>query len=757
MATREQGFSSNELLARIDQAVRRDFDAAKRVLSFEEYLVLITEQPERQLRASARYVSDLMDHYGKIAIELPEGLGGAGATPPRRYQLFDRPVNGHTPGVVGHENVQNQIARTLSTFVRQGMNNKLLLLHGPNGSAKSSIAHSLMSGMEDYSHTSEGAVYTFSWIFPHEKFTKGGMGISTYPTNKDPGASFAHLSDEDISARISCDLKDHPWLIVPKEQRQDFLQKLLGAERAKAIWDSLPLYLTQGDLCHRCRLIADALLTSNGGDFRKLLQNIQVERFYFSRRYRKGLVTIEPQMHVDAQYHQLTMAKSMGSLPPSLQGLNLFTLTGDLIDGNRGLIEYSDLLKRPVDAFKYLLGACESGSVNIGTSIAYVDTVMIGSTNELQLDAFKEFPDFTSFKARIDLVRVPYLLSVSQEQKIYDAQLSQIAGDKHSSPHVTWAAALWAVLTRLKKPNSINYPPSVSTLISNLTPVEKSRLYDNGEMPGQLSAEDRKLLRSHLRRLREEYLNIPYYEGRMGASAREMKSILFDAAQNPEFPCLSPLALLRELEEFVKRLSEYEFLKQDVKDGYHDAGEFIHTVRAEYLNRIDREVRDSIGLYDSQQWEEFMRKYVQQVSLILKKEKQKNPITGKLEDPDFTLVQEFEKIVEAPPEGPDRDSFRQNMISQVGAWSLDHAGKPVVYSKVFPQYWRKLEKHYFESQKALLTKMSDALRVYGTAEQDTDSEGGRLARTTIENMKSKLGYCEHCAREVIGFLMRQRY
>ena len=80
-----------------------------------------------------------------------------------------------------------------------------------------------------------------------------------------------------------------------------------------------------------------------------------------------------------------------------------------------------------------------------------------------------------------------------------------------------------------------------------------------------------------------------------GASAREVKSILFDAAQNAEFPCLSPLAVLREIESFTKRVSEYDFLKQDVKDGYHDAVEFITTVRNEYLNRIDSEVRESIG------------------------------------------------------------------------------------------------------------------------------------------------------------------
>ena len=97
--------------------------------------------------------------------------------------------------------------------------------------------------------------------------------------------------------------------------------------------------------------------------------------------------------------------------------------------------------------------------------------------------------------------------------------------------------------------------------------------------------------------LREEYMNIPYYEGRMGASAREMKSILYSAVENHEFACLSPLSVLREMEEFVKRLSEYEFLKQDVKDGFHDAPEFINSVRNEYLTIIDREVRDSTHHY----------------------------------------------------------------------------------------------------------------------------------------------------------------
>jgi predicted Ser/Thr protein kinase len=190
-------------------------------------------------------------------------------------------------------------------------------------------------------------------------------------------------------------------------------------------------------------------------------------------------------------------------------------------------------------------------------------------------------------------------------------------------------------------------------------------------------------------------------------------------------------------------------------------------VRFEYLNVIDREVRDSIGLYDSKQWEDFIRRYVMHLSLVLKQEKHKNPVTGKMEDPDYPLIEEFEKIIEAPTTESELANFRNGIVSQIGAWSLDHPHAPVVYSKVFPEYWRKLEKHYYQSQKELLTKMHDALVLYGRADRGADdgvfstnsgvSEGQKLAKQTMDNMKQNLGYTEEGAREVITFLMKSRY
>ncbi len=744
---------NTDFLGWVDQAVHQEFEANKQILTFEEYLHTLAENPERALRGSAEYIADMMDFFGKEKVPYAQE---------ERFKVFDATPNSRK--VVGQETVQNSIYRCLRTFQRQGTNNKMILLHGPNGSAKSSIIHSIMTGMERYSRLPEGAQYSYNWIFPNESMTKGKMGLGAATARDGKLSSYAKLSDDDVAARIPCELKDHPFLLIPADKRRGTLEKCLGKEKADRIWNRLPAYLASGDLNHRCKEIYNALMRANDGDYKKVLMHIQVERIFDSKRYRKGLVTIEPQLHVDAQYNLLAMNRNYSTLPASLQSLNLFTVTGDLIDGNRGLIEYSDLLKRPVDSFKYILVACETGSVNVGHTIVNLDTVFMGSCNDLQLDAFKEFPDFMSFKARMELIRVPYLLQLSQEMQIYQDELKQVSQAKPVAPHTDWALAAWSVLSRLKKPNSINYAPGISSIVSTLTPWDKARLLDTGEMPSQLSAEDRKVLRANIQKIRDEYVNVPYYEGRIGASAREIKSILYSAAQNPDFPNLSPLSVLREMEDFVKRTSEYEFLRQDVKDGFHDCTEFVNTVRNEYLNVIDREVRDCIGLYDSKQWEDFIKKYVFHISLLLKKEKHKNPLTGKLEDPDASLIEEFEKIIEAPTGAPELENFRHSVIAQIGAWSLDNPNTTVVYSKVFPQYWGKLEKHYYQTQKDLLTKMHNALLLYGQIDRVTKSssdsnmeEGEKLARQTVENMKKKLGYTDEGAREVITFLMKSRY
>jgi serine protein kinase len=711
----------------LTDSVKKEFKANQQILSFGEFLDLVEKKPATHLRGSAQYAADMLKYYGE--------------NKDQSYRVFDGKV-------IGLEAVQHQIEQILNAFAKLGTNNRLILLHGPNGSAKSTLVSAFMEGMSDYSKVPEGALYTFSWIFPIDRVVRGSLGFRE-GDNKKTGkiSSFAYLNDEDIACVIPSELRDHPILLIPESLREKMLKKYDQA---------IPERLLKG-LSHRDHLIFDALLNSYQGDFEEVIKHIRVERFYLSKVYRAGLISIEPQMHVDAQYQQLTMNRSLSQLPASLLGINLFTVQGDLPEANRGMINYNDLLKRPVDAYKYLLTACETSQVTVGQSILHLDTIFIGSSNELQLDGFKEYPDFSSFKGRMELVKVPYLLNLSQEIQVYEPMLKAISGEKPVTPHTAWALAFWGVLTRLKKPHREHYPQELHAVIDKLSPLDKMKLYDTGEMPDRLSNEERKHMKANLQKLRDEYTNVPYYEGRTGASARELKSVLIDAAQNTDFKTLSPLAIVSELRQFVKRVSEYEFLRQDPVEGYHAQEKFIEILLEEYAGKVDREVRECLGLYDTKQWGDFMKKYITHLSSLLKKERLKNSVTGSYDEPDGQLLDEFETIVGAPTETEAKQQFRQNLITQIGAWVLDNPKEAVDYFRVFPELRMKIEKHFYESQKALLQKMNTALKHFGTDYEDANSEGAKLARETLTNMQKKFGYSESGAKEVIGFLMSKKY
>lgn len=716
-------------------------------MSFDEYLALVRSEPSQQVRSSAQYMVDMMDHFGRDG---------------KRFKVFDQDFVDPRFRLVGQEPVQDQIYQILKSFIREGINNKLILLHGPNGSAKSSIVSCIMRGLEEYSARPEGAVYRFHWIFPADRFGKQGLGLGgSHAHREDDFTSFAKLNDTDIAARISCELRDHPLFLLPLRQRSAFLKELkLTADFI------LSEYVQKADLSQKGKKIFEALLRSYKGDIRKVLQHVQVERFYVSKRYRDGAVTIEPQMHVDATAQQVTMDRSVTMLPSSLSYLSLFDLGGDLVDGNRGIVEYNDLLKRPIDAFKYLLTTTETGTVSIAGTTAFIDSVLIGTCNEAQLDAFKEYPDFPSFRARLELVRVPYLTDYRKEAEIYRTQVRRLAGDRHVAPHTLESAALWAVLCRLKKPAASHYPGNFAYLVNSLTPLEKARLLAEGTLPSRLSSDERKLLRSYLDELKTEYASVPYYEGRIGPSPREMKIILFNALERNEKGILSPLGLFAELEDFVKRTSEYEYLREDVVEGYHDVRNFINTARDVYLDDLDSEVRSCLGVHDELQYSAFLKRYVTNVTAYLKKEKIRNAHTGQSEDPDRFLMEEFEKVVGV---SEDRNQYRQNIMTQLGVYALEHPGASgaqggMDYVQVFPDLMKRTRDFYIDEHSQLMKKVYDAITLFeqvGVTEArprtGDAADAEKTALAMVENMKKKYGYTDVSAREAFVYLVQKRY
>ncbi len=742
-----------ELLNAIGKTVKDQFRGSKRVLTFGEYLELAGENPRAQLRGAAQYLADMFEHFGWDDSPSP------GRTA-RRSQLFDAPWADGQGRVAGQEEVQVAIHRSLRNFVRQGRVDRILLLTGPNGSAKSTITEMVARGMESYSALPEGATYRFNWIFPTEKVSRGGIGFAGGPggTGESPAYldSFAHLEESQVDARLPCEMGDHPLLLVPKEVRGDLLEKLRGQCEDGKCDDLAPsVYLADGDLCPKCKLIYEALLGSYEGDFMRLLRHVQVERFYASRRYRQATSRVEPQLAADAQTRQVTADRSLSALPTALQNINLFELDGHLVRANRGVVDFSDLLKRPIEHYKYLLIAVEEGRVMLDQANIFFDLLFLGSSNESHLNALMETPEWTSFKARMELVKVPYLRDYTHEAEIYDAQVAEGQVGKHVAPHTTRVAALWAVLSRMYKPKPDNFDGKLKGLVKKITPMEKAEMYARGKVPGWARGDDAKLLKGAVQELWQETANDVVYEGRIGPSPREMKTLILHAGQDPSYGCLSPNAVLDGLARLVKETSVYAYLRMEAKEGYQDFAGFIKLARGWYLDRVDREVSAASGLVAEESHHDLFSRYLTHVLHQTKGEKVQNPVTGDYDEPDQKLLADVEKDLEM--EGKPEE-FRGGLISRIGAWSVDNSGEMPDYHEIFPAQLDQLRDAYFRRRGDRLRQLlGQVLMVLSEDTDGLEAADVEAAQKVIERLTGDNGYCTHCAREAVVMLMRERY
>ncbi len=750
--------NARSYLQEVESSVTGRYVEDRSLLAFNEYLEEFLRHPRRQARGAAQYLLDVFDHFGVQEKLTPVGVM-------RRFKLFDAPFSEGRGRVAGQEQVQNDIYRILRNFVRQGRVDRLILLHGPNGSAKSSVVAAMMEGLEAYSRKPEGAVYRFNWVFPNEKIVKGAIGFGGEPSERrPPTATFAHLEGDDIESRVACDMKDHPLLLIPAAERRKLLEAACGTSALPnegEVGDDdfvISEYLIRGELCHKCRAIHDGLMASYGGDWAKVMAHVQVERFYYSRRYLHGAAIVEPQVSVDAQI--LSMQRASLALPPALHSITMVETGGPLVNGNRGMVELSDLLKRPVEHFKYLLGTSETAEVRMEHLILQLDEVMLATSNEVHLAAFKEYPDWASFKGRIELVRVPYLRRLEDEVQIYRDQITDVGVGKHIAPHAIELASMWAVLTRLKKPSPESYADDARQAVASLEPLEKLELYDVGHAPGRMSMSQSQELRRIMEQIYEEYATVPAYEGCEGASAREIKTVLMNAAQRPGRTCLTPVSVLEDLRALVKEKSVYAFLQQEVADGYHDHEKFIDVVEERWLDKVDQEVRDALGLVAEEQFRGWFERYVHHITAWVRNEKIRNKITGKDEPPDAEMMEELEGIVMSGD--VEREEFRRGLITSIGAHRLENpeeTGTVLDYPSIFPELFQRLRDHYHEEHRRQLSEAFEAFLSMLDAGPDSGAEGKR--RRQVEKMLSELrerhGYCENCARDVVLALMNKRY
>jgi predicted Ser/Thr protein kinase len=234
-----------------------------------------------------------------------------------------------------------------------------------------------------------------------------------------------------------------------------------------------------------------------------------------------------------------------------------------------------------------------------------------------------------------------------------------------------------------------------------------------------------------------------------------MRAALLDAAQSPIFKCLNPLAVIDEIDALCRRKNEFDWLQEDpIAGGYHDVKTFRDTLQTRLYAASEYELYIASGVIQEEQYVELLDRYVQHVSVWVKKERLFNRVTRQYEDPDEKMMTEVERLLDS--KGESRDA-RGQFINAIAAWALDHPGQKIEAANVFPHHLRRMREAIFADRRpavaALARDLVQLVREDGTG---LDAQRRAEAEATIERM-GRFGYCRNCASDASSMLLRKRF
>jgi len=596
--------------------------------TFGQYLDIVVQQPG-VLRTAHQRLYDMILSFGSEQTTVHKEKV-------TRYKFFADPLGQGRDAIFGLE-------KTLATLVDHfksaaygyGTERRVLLLHGPVGSSKSTIVRLLKRGLEHYSRTKEGAVYTFSW----------------------------RIEEDGRELLIPDPMHDEPLRLLPEEARERILGRLAkGDENAYRI-------RVEGEPSPVSRYYMNELLRKYDGDLDKVLDHIVVRRLVLSERDRIGIGTFQPKDEKNQDSTELTGDVNYRKLAEygSESDPRAFNFDGEFNVANRGLIEFIEVLKLDV-AFLYdLLGASQEHNIKpkkfAQTSI---DEVIIGHTNEPEYRKLMNNELMEAFRDRTVKIDVPYNLRLDNEIRIYEKDFNPQRVSKHIAPHTLEVAAMWAVLTRLK-----------ATKKGDLSLMDKLKLY-NGRSLERYTEEN-------IRELREENPR----EGLEGISPRYIQDKVSNALVRPySSTCVNPFMVLHELEEGLDHHSL--ITSEEVRKQYRD---LLAVAKDEYAEIVKNEVQRAIAA-DEVQIQRLCANYIDNVKAYTQKEKVRNVYTNQEEEPDERLMRSIEEKIDVRESA--KDDFRREIMNYIGALAVE--GKQFDY-RMNPRLQRALEKKLFEDQK----------------------------------------------------------
>lgn len=597
--------------------------------TFEEYLDVVAGNPKVARNAFQRVYEMILSYGTEEYKELKRTIV--------RYNFFKDPFGAGRDAIFGLEiPLQKMVSVLKAAAMGYGPERRLLLLHGPVGSAKSTIVRLLKRGLEEYSKTRDGALYTFGW----KREAEGRIDW------------------------IDCPMHEEPLHLIPEEHRAEVLERL-NADRPESLRVRI-----DGDLCPSCRQTYAEIYRKCDGDWTRVVKEVRVRRLILLEKDRIGVGTFQPKDEKNQDSTELTGDINYRKIAEfgSDSDPRAFNFDGEFNIANRGLIEFIEVLKLDV-AFLYdLLGASQEHKIKPKKfAQTDIDEVIIGHTNEAEYKKLLNNEFMEALRDRTVKIDVPYVTKLSDEIKIYERDFNarNIKG-KHIAPHTIEMASMWAILTRLEEPKK-----------AQLSLIQKLKLYDGKSLPG--------FTEDNVRELRKEAVR----EGMEGISPRYIQDKISNALVREEWEgCINPFMVLNEMESGLKHHSL--ITSEEVRKRYKD---LLNVVREEYEDIVKNEVQRAISA-DEESISRLCANYIDNIKAYTQHEKVRNKYTGQSEEPDERLMRSIEEKIDIPESR--KDDFRREIMNYIGALAIE--GKTFNY-KTNARLQKALELKLFEDQK----------------------------------------------------------
>ncbi len=652
--------------------------------TFDEYLSLVKANPGVTRNAFQRMYDMIMGKGTEEFMDVKKKI--------IHYKFFDDLDNDGKDAVFGADIPLMKLVSVLrSAALGYGTEKRVILLHGPVGSAKSTICRLLKRGLEQYAKTDEGALYTFEWI--DEKGELDGL------LGKDTKAFTSPMHEE-------------PLLLLPEDLRPKIIDELNRGSKGEFRIN------VEGELSPASRFIFRQLMERYGGDITRVLSHVRVKRLILSEADRIGIGTFQPKDEKNQDSTELTGDINYRKIAEygSDSDPRAFNFDGEFNIANRGMIEFVEVLKLDV-AFLYdLLGASQEHRVKPKKfAQTYIDEVIIGHTNEPEYRRLQDNEFMEALRDRTVKIDIPYITKWKDEIKIYkkDFNSRKLRGVS-IAPHTIEMAAMWAILSRLEKPKK-----------ANLTRLQKLKLYDGRSLPNY--TED------NIKELRKEANR----EGMDGISPRYIQDKLSNAlvmAQQGNKGSVNPFMVLNELEGGLRHhsLIANEELKADFR-------ELLGVVKQEYEEIIKSEVQRAISA-DEGALQRLCANYIDNVKAYTQRQKVRNQFTGQDEEPDERLMRSIEDKIEIPESR--KDDFRREIMNYIGALALE--GKKFDY-KTNERLHKALELKLFEDQK-------DSIKLTSLVSSVTDKDTQEKIEIVKTRLIKEFGYDEISATDVLHYV-----